>query len=194
MEELRDRKSSDHIRVSEILIPTLNTILHILQWVPLTHLNLLRYSSGTDSDDFIPKDMNDEKLILESLMLRQFWFNPLIENRSYCSISRKWIEHKEQLEESQNFYLVARRQSCAVGAGWAVRLQKEFIFIGSTDLNPISICNLSEGAAVVAIKNNVGHKHQKVYRKCFALFCVYQDGSSGAFAVEWLRINHLSPS
>ena len=36
MKELKDRKSSDHIRVSEILIPTLNTILHILQWVSLS--------------------------------------------------------------------------------------------------------------------------------------------------------------
>ena len=141
--------------------------------------------------------MNDEKLIIKAI-LQQFRFNPLIENRSYCSISRgEWIEHKEQLDESQNFYLVARRQSCAVGAGWAVRLQKEFIFIGSTDLSIpyLSVISVKERAAVVAIKNNVGHKHQRVYRKCFALFCVYQDGSStGAFAMERLRINHPSPS
>ena len=65
-----------------------------------------------------------------------------------------------------------------------MRLQKEFIFIGSTDLDPISVIS------VKAIKNNVGHKQQRVYRKCFVLFCVYQVDTVHGEA----RINHLALS
>ena len=71
-----------------------------------------------------------------------------------------------------------------------MRLQKEFIFIGSTDLDPISVISVKKEQAAQAIKNNVGHKQQRVYRKCFVLFCVYQVDTVHGEA----RINHLGLS
>ena len=70
-----------------------------------------------------------------------------------------------------------------------MRLQKEFIFIGSTDLDPISVISVKEEQRRT-IKNNVGHKQQRVYRKCFVLFCVYQVDTVHGEA----RINHLGLS